>query len=176
MGLGITLTNNEIKDIMKVIKSLGNRGILLKGTTRKITSQERGFLSFLRPLMTTVLPLTTSVLTPSAKVFLLPLGLLAEMSAEDAAIQKKIYGSGSRVSIVSNEEMEDILRIVKSLEQSRLLIKGISETIKNEAKEPASGFLSMLLETLGASMLGSELTGGVVVRADEATIGAGGNF
>ena len=125
---------------MKVIKSLGNRGILLKGTTRKITSQERGFLSFLRRLMTTGLPLTTSVLTPSAKVFLLPLGLLAGMSAEDAAIQKKIYGSGSTVLIVSNEEMENIMRIVKSLEQLRLLIKGISETIKNEAKEPASGF------------------------------------
>ena len=51
-GSGITLTNNEIKDIMKVIKSLANRGILLKGTNRKITSQEEGFFNFLRPLMT----------------------------------------------------------------------------------------------------------------------------
>ena len=161
---------------MKVIKSLGNRGILLKWTSRKIASQERGFLCFLRPLMTTGLPLMKSVLTPSAKVFMLPLRLLAGMSAEDAAIQKKIYGSGSTVLIVSNEEMEDIMKIVKSPEQSRLLITGISETIKNEAKEQKSGFLSMLLETLGASMLGSELTGGVVVRADEATIRAGGNF
>ena len=61
-GSGITITNNEIKDIMKVIKSLENRGILLKGTTRKITTQEGGFLNFLRPLMTAGLPLMKSVL------------------------------------------------------------------------------------------------------------------
>ena len=48
-GTGITLTNNEIKDIMKLIKSLENREILLKGTTTKVTSQEGGFLNFLKP-------------------------------------------------------------------------------------------------------------------------------
>ena len=57
IGSGITLTNNEIKDIMKVIKSLRNREISLKGTAKKITSQEGGFLSFLRSLMTAGLPL-----------------------------------------------------------------------------------------------------------------------
>ena len=56
-GRGITLTENEIKDIIKVVKSLENRGISLKGTTRKSTSQEEGFLNFLRPLMTTDLTL-----------------------------------------------------------------------------------------------------------------------
>ena len=61
-GSGITLTDNEIKDIIKVIKSLENRGILIKGTTRKITSLEGGFLNFLRPLMIAGLPLMTSVL------------------------------------------------------------------------------------------------------------------
>ena len=84
---GITLTNNEIKDIIKVIKSLKNRGILLKGATSKITSQERGRLNFLRPLVTTGLPLMKSVLTLLAKNLLLSAG----MSAADAAIQKKIY-------------------------------------------------------------------------------------
>ena len=67
-GTGITLTNNEIKDIIKVIKSLENRGMLLKRITRKITSQEGGFLNFLRPLMTTGLPLIKNVLTPFAKM------------------------------------------------------------------------------------------------------------
>ena len=118
-GLGTTLTNNEIKYIIKVINSLENRGILLKGTTKKIISQKGGFLNVLRPLMTSGLP-----------------------SAADEAIQKKIHGSGrptdlaSRATalIISNEEMEDIMKIVKSLEESRLLIKGISETIKNEVK------------------------------------------
>ena len=64
---GIILKNNEIKNIIKVIWSLVNRGILLKGTTRKITSQEGGFLDFLRPLMTADLPLMKSLLTPLAK-------------------------------------------------------------------------------------------------------------
>ena len=56
-GSGIILTNNEIKDLIKVISSLENREILLKGTTRKNTGQEGGFLNFLRPLMTGGLPL-----------------------------------------------------------------------------------------------------------------------
>ena len=91
---GITLTNNEIKDIVKVIKSLENRGILLNGTTRKITSQERGFLNFRRPLMSAGLPLMKSVLTPLTKTVLLPFGLSETISAIDAAIQK-IHRSGT---------------------------------------------------------------------------------
>ena len=84
-GLGITLTNNKIKDI-KIIKSLENRGILLKETARKMTSQEGGFLSFLKPLISAGLPLMKSILTPLAKCFLLPLELSAGLSAADAAI------------------------------------------------------------------------------------------
>ena len=124
------------------------------------------------------------VLTPSAKSVLLPLGLSAGMSAADAAIQKKIYGSGcpsdlalrTTALIISNEEMEDIIKIVKSLEESGLLINGISETIKNETKEQKGGFLPLSLRTLVASMLGSALTGGGVIRAGEGTIRAGENF
>ena len=69
---GITLTINEMKDIIKVIKSLENREISLKKTTRKITSQDGGFLNFFRPLMTAGLPLIKSVLPPIAKIVLLP--------------------------------------------------------------------------------------------------------
>ena len=57
-----------------------------------------------------------------------------------------IYGSGTLALIISNEEMEDIIKIVKSREESGLLVKGISETIKNETKEQKEGFLSMLLK------------------------------
>ena len=85
--------------------------------------------------MTARLPLMRSVLTSLTKSILLPSGLSAGMSAADAAIQKKTYGSGSTALIISNEEIEGIMKTVKSLEQSRLLIKGISETIKNEAKQ-----------------------------------------
>ena len=87
---------------MRKNKVLENRGILLKGTTRKITSQERGYLSFLRPLMTAGLPLIKSVRAPLAKSVFLPLGLSAGMSAADAAIQKDIYGSATTALIISN--------------------------------------------------------------------------
>ena len=66
-GSGVTLTSNEKEDIIKVIKSLENRGILLKGTTRKITSQEGEFVIFLGPLMTVGLQLIKSVLNALAK-------------------------------------------------------------------------------------------------------------
>ena len=66
---------------------------------------------------------------------MVPLKLTVAASATDAAIQKKIFGSGMTASIISNKEMEDIMKIVKSLEESGLLKKGVSETTKNEAKE-----------------------------------------
>ena len=71
--------------------------------------------------------------------------------------------------------MEDMMKIVKSVEESGLLIKGISETIKTEAKEQKGQFLPMLLGTLATSMLGSALIGREVIRAGERTIRAGKN-
>ena len=129
-GSGITLTNNEIKDIVKVMKFLENRGILLKGTTRKITSQEGGFLNFLRPLVTAGLPLMKSVLTP---MFCYHLDY-QQQCQQQMQLFKKVHVSGTVALIISNEEMEDIMKIVKLLEKSGLLIQGISETIKNETK------------------------------------------
>ena len=90
-GSGITLTNNEIKGIMKVIKSLENRGILLKGTTTKTTSQEGGFSNFLRPLMTDGLSLMKSVLATLYKSVLIPLALSVGMSAADENLWIRIY-------------------------------------------------------------------------------------
>ena len=79
---------------------------------------------------------------------LTPLVLTAAVSATDAVIQMKIYESGMITLIISKEEIEDIIRTVKSLEQSSLLIKGVSETIENEAKEQKRGFLHVLLVML----------------------------
>ena len=76
-----------------------------------------------------------NVLKPLATRILIPLGLKAKASATDAAIYKKMLGSAMTTLIFANEEMNDIMRIVKSLEESGLLIKDISETIKTEAKE-----------------------------------------
>ena len=103
-GSEITLTDNGIKDIMKVVKSLENRETSLKGTARKITSQEGGFLNFLKSLMTAGLPSTKKVLTPLAKSVLIPLVLTAAAAAvTPTAIQKKLFGSGATALIISNE-------------------------------------------------------------------------
>ena len=126
--------------------------------------------------MTASLPLIKNWLTPLAKNAFIPLALRTAMPATDAALQKEIYGSGTTVLIMPNEEMEDVMKIVKSLEESRLSIKGISETIKNETKEQKDGFLGILLDPLATSLLRSVLTGRVAIRADEGTIRAGQNF
>ena len=100
---------------------------------------------------------------------MLPLVLSAEMSANDAAIQKK-YESGITALIIWNEEMEDTMKIVKLLEEFKLLVKWISEIINNETKGKKGWFLPMLLGTLGASLLRSALTEKWVIRAGEGTI------
>ena len=70
-----------------------------------------------------------------------------------------MFGSGNTTLIISKEEINDIMKIIKTLEESGLLIKNVSKTVKNETKEQKEGFLSMLLGTLGASLLGNLLTG-----------------
>ena len=93
-----------------------------------------------------------------AKNILAPLGITAA-SAIDAGIQKKIHGSGTTTLIIPNEEMNDIMKVVQALEDSNILSKGVTKTIKNETKEQTGGFLSMLLGSFGASSLGNLLTG-----------------
>ena len=68
-----------------------------------------------------------------------------------------MFGSGFTILIISNEEMNDVMKIIKSLEEFGLLIKAVSKTIKNEAKEEKGGFIGMLLGTLGASLLGKSI-------------------
>ena len=124
--------------------------------------QSRGFLGSLLsklagPLMKVAFPLATIILAP--------LAITAATSAIDAGIQKKTHGSGITTLIISNEEMNDIIKIVQALEDSNILLKGVTKTIKNETKEQKGGFLSMLLGTLGASLLGNILAGKGIVRA-----------
>ena len=107
--------------------------------------------------MTAGLPLMKRVLTPLGKGVLLPLRLLAGMSAAEATIKNKIYGSGGTALTIANEKMEDIMKIVKSLEESGLLVKGMNETVNNETKEQKVQFLPMSFGALAASMLGSAL-------------------
>ena len=88
---------------------------------------------------------------------------------------KKILGSGAATSITSNEEINDIMKIFQALEDSNMLLKGVTKTIKNETKEQKGSFLSMLLSTLGASLLGNLLTGKGTTRAEKEA-GYGSNF
>ena len=86
-------------------------------------------------------------------MFLAPLGITAATSAMNARIQKKMHGSGTKTLKISNKEINDIMKIVQALEDSTILLKGVIKTIKNKTKEQKRGFLSMLLGTLGASLL-----------------------
>ena len=108
------------------------------------------------PLMKVAIPLAKNVLAP--------LGITAAASAIDAGIQKKIDSSGTTSLIISNKEMNDIMKIVRALEDSNILLKGVTKKIKNETKKQI-GFLIMLLGTLGTSLLGNLLAGKGIVRA-----------
>ena len=94
------------------------------------------------------------------------------MSVIDESIQKKIHGSGIKL-IIEEEDMKDIMKIIEVLENSDILLKGVSKTIENETKEKRGGFSSMLLGTLGASLLGNLLTGEGIMRAGDGIVRAG---
>ena len=149
-------TMTEKSDIIKVIRTIENRWILSKETTRKITSQEGRLLNFLRSLMLAGLSLTKNFLMSLGRSILIPSGSKT-LIPSGAAISKKNFGSG--MTAISIEEMKSIMKIVISLEESGLLIKGVRETNKNDAKEQKDGFAGMLLEILAASISGNMLVG-----------------
>ena len=177
----LLLTNRQVANIRKTFAKHSSTDIKLSKTQLSKMIESVGFLGrLLGPLLKTGLPLMKSVIKPLAESVLIPLGLTAAASPADAGIHKKILGSGNNNNttlIISNDEIDDILKIVKSLENSGLLLKGVSETIQHEAKEQRGGFLNMLLGTLGASLLGDILSKGLsgkdVLRAGEGTIRAG---
>ena len=154
----LLLTNTQVSKHHKPFANGSSANIKLSKTQLHKIGQSGGFLGRpLGPLLKTGLHLIGHVIKPLAKSIFIPLGLTAAASATDAAIHKKMLGSGF-TTIISNEEMN---------EESGLLIHGISNTIKNEAKEQNGGFLGMLLGTLGASLLGNLLTGKGTLRAGE---------
>ena len=127
--------------------------------------QSGGFLGILLdPSLKTGLPLIKNVIKPLAKSVLIALGLTAAASAADAGIHKKILGSGKTTLIISNEDMNNITKIIQALEDSCILLKGVTKTIKNETKEQKGEVLSMLLNTLGATFLGNLLAVKGIVR------------
>ena len=176
----LSLTNRQVANIRKASAKNASIDIKLSKTQFSKMIQSGRFLGNLLgklagPLMKVAVRLAKNVFAP--------LGISVAMSAIDGSIKKKMLasgatkGAGTTTLIISNDEMNDILKIVKSLEDSGLLLKGISETTQHEGKEQRGGFLSMLLGTLGASLLGDILSKGLsgkgVIGAGEGTIRAG---
>ena len=159
-------TNRQISNLRKTFANHLSGDIKLSKTQLSKMIQSGGFLGRLfGPLLETGLPLIKNVIKPLAKSVLIPLELTAAASAADAGIHEKILGSGNTTLIISNDESHDIIKIVKSLEDSGLLIKEVTETVENEVKEQKGGFLSALLGTLGARLLGDLLLGKRIYRA-----------
>ena len=131
--------NNNLATDIKLSKAQIKKLIQSGGFLGKLLSRLAG------PLMKVAMSLAKNVLAP--------LGLTAAMSAIDGSIQKKIRGSGVKL-IIEQEDMNDIIKIIKALENSGILLKGVTKTIENETKEQRGVFLGMLLGTLGASLLG----------------------
>ena len=128
---------------------------------------------FLGSLLSKIAGPLMKVAMPLAKNVLAPLGLTAAMSAIDGGIQKKMRGEGVKL-MIDNEDMNDIMKITNALEKSGILLSSVGKTIENKVKEQKGGFLSMLLGTLGASLLGNLLTGGKeIMRAGEVIMRAG---
>ena len=153
------ISNNMATDL-KLSKAQIKKMIESGGFLGKLLSRLAG------PLMKVAMPLAKNVLAP--------LGLTAAMSAIDGSIQKKFHGSGTTKLIIENEDMNDIMKIIEALENSGILLKGVSKTIENETKEQKGGFLSMLLGTLRAGLLGNLLTGRKgIVRARDGIVRAG---
>ena len=134
MSTDIKLSKAQINKIMKGGENLG-----------------RLLMSFFHKLINPAISIGKNILAP--------LELSAAMSVTDAAFQKKMYGSGMTTLIISNDDLDDLIKIITALEQHDRILKGTSKTIENETKEQKGGFLSMLLGTLGASLLGDLLTG-----------------
>ena len=168
----LLLTTRQTTKLRNAIENNMSTDIKLSKAQISKIIQSGGFLGkLLGPLLKTGFPLLKSVIKPLGL-----LGLTAACSAIDAGV-KKLYGSGSKTLVISNDDIQDVLKIVKSLEDSGVLLKGVTKIIHNDISEQKGGFLSMLLGTLGASLLGDLLTknlsGKGTVRAGEGTIRAG---
>ena len=157
----LLLTNTQVLRLPQAFANNSSANMKLSKTQLHRKEQPGGFLGRL------LAPLLKTVFKTLAKSVLIPLGLTSAASATDAAIHKKMFVSETTTLIVSNEEINNIMKIIKSLEESGLLIKGVSETIKNEAKEQKRRFLETLSGILSASLLGNLLTGKDIIKAGE---------
>ena len=132
----LLLTDRQISSLRKSFANNSSINIKLSKTQLSKMIQSGGFLSrLLGPLLKTGLPLIKNVIKPLAKSVLILLGLTAAAPAADVGIHKKILGSGTTTTlIISNEEINDIMKIVQALEDSTILLKGVTKTVRNELR------------------------------------------
>ena len=169
------LNNRQVANLCKAFTNNPSTDIKLSIIQLSKMMQPGGFLGrLLGSLLKPGLPLIKNVIKPLAKSVLIPSGLTVAVSAADAEIHKEILGSGTTILIISNDEMENNMKIVTSLKDSGLSLKRVSKTIQNVEKEQKGGFLSMLLGTLGASLLGNILGGKGIKRAGYGSKGGKG--
>ena len=156
----LLLTTRQNTKLRNAINNNLATDIKLSKAQIKKLIQSGGFLG---RLLSKLAGLLMKVAMPLAKNVLAPLGLTAAISAIDGTIQKKRHDSGVKL-IIEQEDMNDIMKIIEALENSGILLKGVTKTIENETKEQRGGFLGMLLGTLGASLLSNLLKGGKGIR------------
>ena len=129
------LTNGQVSNLRKAFANHLPADIKLSKTQLSKVIKSGEFLGrSLGPLLKTGLSLLSNVIKPLAKSVLIPLGLSAAASAADPGIHKKILGSGNRTLIISNDEIHDNIKILKSLEFPSSFLKGVTETVQNEVK------------------------------------------
>ena len=138
----LLLTTRQTNKLRNTIENNMLIDIKLSKTQISKIIQSEGFLGkLLGKLLKTGLPLIKNVIKPLAKSVLIPLGLTAAASAADAGIEKKIYGSGTTTLVISNEEMNDIMKIAQALEDSNILLKGfIVKQLKMKQKNKSEAF------------------------------------
>ena len=158
----LLLTTRKTTKLRNAIENNLSTDIKLSKTQISKIIQSGGFLGL---LLSKIAGQLMKVTVPLAKNILASLGITAAASAIDAKTQKKMHGSGTTNLIISNEEMNDIMKIVQVLGDSNILLKGIAKTIKNKTKEQKRGLLAMLLGSLGASLSGNMLTGKGMLKA-----------
>ena len=140
----LLLTDRQVSNLCKSFAKNSSADVKLSKTQLSKMIQSEEFISrLLGPLIKPGLPLIKNVIKPLAISVLIPLELTA--AAADAGIHKKILGSGTTTLIISNEKMNNIMKIIQALEDSNILLKEVTKTVQNEVKEQKGGFLSMLL-------------------------------
>ena len=152
----LTTTRNVFNNIMSTNLTLSKTQI----------SKIIQFGRFLELLLSELVGSLMKVAVPLAKNILAPLGITTAASTIDAGIQKKIHGSGTTTLRISNEEMNDIMKIDQALEDSDVLLKGVTETIKNKTKKREGRLLGTLVGILGSILLQNLLSGKRIVRTD----------